>query len=119
MKVKKGQGEAVLQLLEQTRLRPSEVSERLGQALSPAYWEKLNPFLSIDRETHGENIEKMAIGPEAENELAETFFREGYFKLDSLLSHIAIGRLKDAIEVVRRAGWPPVFGFVYDQFWLA
>jgi len=119
MKQSNGHREAVLQLLEQTRLPQGEVSERLIQALDPAYWEKLNPFLSIGREKHCENIEEMAMSAEAEPQVAERFFREGYFKLDSLLSHTAKEKVKDGVEVVKRAGWPPVFGFVYDQFWLA
>jgi len=54
----------------------------------------------------------------AQAELQKDFEREGYFQMDSVLSEACAEQLKAGIEIVRDAGWPPVFSFVYDQFWL-
>jgi hypothetical protein len=110
--------EALLQLLESTRLRPHEVSERLERALDRSYWQELNPSLSIADESDDENIETAAFEPRAQAKLKEAFVREGHFRIHSLLASVAVDRLKVGMEVVRGAGWPSVFGFVYDQFWL-
>lgn len=110
--------EALSNLLEATRLPVSEVGERLQQALDPSYWEKLNPSASINAESPGSDVEAIAIDAQ-EAEIADRFFREGYFQLEPALSDTAIAQLKQSLEVVNRAGWPPVFAFVYDQLWLA
>jgi len=111
-------GEALSHLLEETRLSVSEVGERLEEALDPAYWEKLNPSLSINGASPGYDLDAIAINSQ-ETEIVDRFVREGYFQLEPTLSDSAIAQLKDSIEVVKRAGWPPVFAFVYDQPWLA
>jgi hypothetical protein len=111
--------EAVLELLEETRLRPSEVGERLEKALDRRYWERLNLSLSIDVED-GEKIDAAAAADaEAlkQQKLADRFATEGYFQIDSLFSEAVVEDLKTGIEAVRQAGWPAVFAFVYDQFW--
>ena len=113
-----GHQEALLRLLEETRLLSSEVSERLAQAQDPAYWKDLDPSLSISGEDPGDNLETNPLGLSALADLQKEFVREGYFQIDSLLSEATAERLKAGIEIVRGAGWPPVFSFVYDQFWL-
>lgn len=111
--------EGLSRLLEQARLSQNEVSERLRLALDSTYWEKLNPHLSINAGNAGDNIETIAIGAEAQADLQKKFAKQGYFKIDALLSQAAVERLKTGIEVLKSAGWPPAFSFVYDQFWLA
>ena len=110
--------EAFLQLLEETRLTQSEVSERLAQAQDPAYWRNLSPSLSINGENAGDEIETSLLTPGAQADLQKEFDREGYFQIDSVLSKTTAAELKAGVEIVRGAGWPPVFSFVYDQFWL-
>lgn len=110
--------EALSHLLEEMRLPKSELGERLEQALDPSYWKELNPALSIKSVGSNAITDVTATGLE-ERELAEKFSSEGYFQLGSVLSDADIGPLRDGIEVVKRAGWPPVFAFVYDQLWLA
>lgn len=111
--------EALWQLLQQTRLTGHEVNERLGQALDRRYWEELNPSLTIGREELVGNIEVSSLSAEEQLQVVEQFYSEGFFQLNSLLSHPVTSRLRRAVEVVKHAGWPPVFGFVYDQFWVA
>jgi hypothetical protein len=113
-----GHREALLQLLEGTRLSQSEVSERLTQAHDPVYWKNLNPTLSINGENPGEKIETSPPGLKVQGDLEKEFDRQGYFQVDSVLSEATAERLRSGIEIVKGAGWPPVFSFVYDQFWL-
>src|SRR5207245_2078717 len=44
---------------------------------------------------------------------------EGYFQAEPLFSVRVIQRLRNGIEVLRKEDWPPVFSFIYDEFWLA
>ena len=62
--------EAVLQLLESTRLPPQEVSERVERALDRSYWEEMNPSLSVADESIAENVETATIEPQAQAQLA-------------------------------------------------
>jgi len=99
-------------------LTQSEVSERLAQAQDPAYWNSLSPSLSINGEHPGDKIETNRLGLGAQAGLQKEFDREGYFQIDSVLSEETAEQLKAGIEIVKDAGWHPVFSFVYDQFWL-
>jgi hypothetical protein len=110
--------ETVRQLLEQTRLREDEVTSHLGRALNPVYWERLNPDLSVSESATGEGIEATAIELEQQNEIVRKFAQEGYLQIEPILSASVIERMRDAIEVLRKNDWPPVFTYVYDQFWL-
>lgn len=108
--------QAMLQLLRESRLRPDELGLRLGQVRSQAYWKKINPMLSVDRLPSGamEEVEMVAtIEP-----LASRFQKEGYLRVDQIIPKQQVGRLRECTENLRRAGWPLVFGFVYDEFWL-
>src|ERR1051326_9065548 len=92
--------EAVLELLEETRLRPSEVGEGLEKALDRRYWERLNLSLSIDVED-GERIDAAAAADaEAlkQQKLADRFATEGYFQIDSLFSEAVVEKFKNRVE---------------------
>jgi len=111
--------EAFRELLERTRLPEPEVAARVEQALSPAYWARLNPGLSVgQRDATPGAMETAPIADEQQARLVARWAREGYLRIPSLLSGPALDRMREAVEVLRREDWPASFAFVYDQFWL-
>jgi hypothetical protein len=108
---------ALRQLLDQSRLAPAEVASRLEQARSVAYWEQLYPALSVGRNGSGGIREMRPLGPRRRKAAVEQLAADGYFQLDPLLPGATVRRLRRCIEVLKEAGWPPIFALVYDQFW--
>lgn len=115
--LKKANLEAALQLLEKARLSADEVSSRLDRALSPAYWEALNPQLSVNRDINCCGFEVATIEALRQRELLAKLSKEGYFQIEPLISTSVIERMRASIEALKRVDWPPVFAFVYDEFW--
>jgi hypothetical protein len=109
--------ESVRHLLDRTRLSEQELASRLQQARSVDYWERLNPSLSVGRKGPSAFRESKAIGPRRRAIVLEQLRTDGYFQLDSLLPRATLGRMRECVEILRREDWPPVFGFVYDEFW--
>jgi len=109
--------EVFLQLLQHACLPEDEVVTLLQKAMDPAYWEKLNPSLSVGGQLADGVRETATLGLQNRSELLEKLGREGYFQTGPLLSESLVGRMRACIEVLRKEHWPPVFAFVYDQFW--
>jgi hypothetical protein len=108
---------AVHQLLEQTRLSPGEVTSRFEQAWSVDFWQRLNPSLSVCCHGAGGLSESRAIGPHRRKAILVQLANDGYFEVQSLLPRRALERMRRGIDVLRQHDWPPVFAFVYDEFW--
>jgi hypothetical protein len=107
------------QLLERTRLRQDELAAYLSNAVAPAYWGQLNPQLGTDGKGTAVCMEATPIEPRQHGEFVRKVAVEGYFQTEPVLSAPALERMRSCLESLRREGWPPVFGFVYDEFWLA
>jgi hypothetical protein len=110
--------DAARQLLEQTRLSGDEVTSHFKRALAPTYWEELNPSLSIGSDITNDGIETTVIDSRHGNKLVNQFMKEGYFKTESMILNSTLSNMRECVEVLRKEGWPPVFSFVYDQFWM-
>ena len=111
------QDEALRKLLEQTRFAPGEVSARLESALSEGFWLKLCPDLSLGKSSPNSALEVEALNAPGRDALVRKFEHEGYFQTAPLFSQTTVGRMAQCVEALRRADWPPVFAFVYDEFW--
>ena len=109
--------EALHALLEQTRLPKDEVSARLESALSEAYWLSLCPQLTLGGGRVSTSREVADIDAQCLSDLLKKFAREGYFQTAPLFSSVTVDRMAECIGVLRAADWPPVFAFVYDEFW--
>ena len=97
-------------------LSPAEVDAYTRNALDQNYWRRLNPRLSIGVESdtvlYTNRIEQSAVAAHAGQ-----FQREGYFQTAPALDSALVGWLRGAVETLRDEQWPPVFSFVYDEFW--
>jgi len=111
--------EAVVQhMLEKSRLSKGDIAAYLERALSPSYWESLNPDLSVTGAAATGTIQAPPIESQQQKNLVERFANDGYLLLDSLLCDPAIDRLRACVEILRKTNWPAIFAFVYDQAWL-
>jgi len=105
------------QLLEQARLGADDVRVRLEEALAPAYWKTLGPSLSIDGDGEQAVMEETPLDDRRHSELLGRLTGEGYFQTGAILPPSTITRMRECVERLKKKGWPPVFAFVYDEFW--
>ena len=108
--------EAFVQLRGSARLSSEEIDSRLEKALSPTYWQQLNPLLSVG-EMPPAGIDETKETDFQPTDVLDRLRSEGYFQLDPLVSPTVIGRMREGIEVLKQNQWLPVFAFVYDEFW--
>jgi hypothetical protein len=102
-------------LLQKARLRPEEIERRLAQAVDIGYWDRLNPFLTTHRKAPEES--PWAAERPTLPEMAAHLREHGYFPAQPAFSRALMEKMVAGVEVLRREGWPPVFSFVYDEFW--
>jgi ectoine hydroxylase-related dioxygenase (phytanoyl-CoA dioxygenase family) len=104
-------------LLARLDFTAQELEEHTARALDPAYWRELNPALSLfgtgDRKLEGSSITAAQM-----DEHAAAVTRHGYFHCARLLDDSAVAKMRAAVEVLCAHDWLPVFGFMYDEFWL-
>ena len=109
--------DAARELLESIRLSPSDIDNRCEQALSRAYWKSLVPTLDVESLGAADLAVTANFDAAVCSGLAGRFAEEGYFQLAPLVQPAVLDRMRAAVTTVERAGWPPVFAWVYDQFW--
>jgi Phytanoyl-CoA dioxygenase (PhyH) len=88
------------------------------QASDPEYWIGLNPENAISTASTG-NWDSPSRVSEAElQEAIQSYRALGFLSLPGLLSASKVMRMHAVVEKLLAADWPPVFSFVYDDFWL-
>jgi hypothetical protein len=104
------------QLLRSLSLPKHELRDRLARALDADYWRTLHPPFSVCAEGSAPP-EAAPLDDVTLARYTETLYKYGYFCSDT--PHLAnlTAPLLASIEAVRKAGWPAVFGYVYDQLW--
>jgi len=108
--------DAVRELLNDLRLSAAETKVRYEQAVSASYWRELVPTLGCSG-THLECEALFSVDAAAIRETAGRFAEEGYFKLSPLIAPALVERMRAAVAAVQDAGWPPVFAWIFDEFW--
>jgi hypothetical protein len=78
----------------------------------------LNPAFAVGAGGACTFIEVRPIGPQQSEELVQQVSTEGYFHIESILPASELARMKQCVEILRKRGWPLVFAFIYDEFWL-
>ena len=105
-------------LTEATRLSTENVEDYVRRAQSIPHWRRLCPWMSIGAKTPASRQTRRSRSRPANASAQLRHLRErGYFQIDGALRHATIDRMRRSIEVLKRRGWPPVFAFVYDDFW--
>jgi hypothetical protein len=103
------------ELLAGVRLSDREQEARCKDALSLDYWRRLCPQASIG--SPDLPIETAISNHQSVENAVNQLRTRGYFNSGPLISQATVALMRECIEAVRNAGWPPVFAFVYDPFW--
>ncbi len=104
-------------LFESARLRGTELETHLERAVSPDYWRTLAPTLSVAAADSRGPIAIEPPEPARRDEIVRRFGSEGYLKLERAVPTSAAAAMLAGVQAVDRAGWPPVFAWVYDELW--
>ncbi len=99
------------------RLTDQEVTERLECVFSLPYWQRICPNLSLCRSQPRNDIEEQSLAIEDRQRLVQRLGRDGYLKTEPFIAPGLIAAMKQAMLVLRERGFPPVFAYVYDEFW--
>jgi hypothetical protein len=83
-------------------------------AESPDFWRRLCPELSIEASTPLPACEIDDVGG-----LVEILRFDGYVNVPGIVPRGELAKLCSCIDTLHRQRIPVVFGFVYDEFWLA
>jgi len=92
----------------------ADVCRRAELAGDPHYWLRLATEMAIGSSPR---LPSRTVPPDALDAARRHFAAEGYFHTPVVLSPQDLARLNGAIDAVVAAGWPPVFAWVYDEFW--
>jgi hypothetical protein len=104
------------QLLAALSLSKDEVHTRFEQASDAEYWRALYPAFSVTAKTPA----VPDVAPLDATTLAHYtrgLDQYGYFCSESPVVQSLTSPILECVETVRKAGWPPVFAYVYDQLW--
>ena len=111
---------AIGRLVDQARERAQSPDRDTASMIEAARrretWLELGSGLSIDL-GGVRAAETSALDDGAISELVDGVDETGYFVIPRLIDPGFIDRLRDGVERVRAAGWPPVFVAVFDEFW--
>lgn len=88
---------------------------------SPQFWESLCPHLNINQTVPLSQLSEAAaqkpIRPPDWELCKQLISEEGYFAYDSYFEESWIENLAEAFRCLEKAAIPPIFCFVYDEFW--
>jgi hypothetical protein len=104
------------QLLAGLTLSKEELRARLVRANDPAYWQHLYPPFAEDADDS--SIPDIPpLDPGELDHYTRSLDQLGYFSSTNPIVPRLTAPLLECIETVRKGGWPPVFAYVYEQFW--
>jgi Phytanoyl-CoA dioxygenase (PhyH) len=83
----------------------------------PQYWQELNPGMTICGKEPGQPVENPGADLSIVETAVQTLSTSGYFQMPEIVAGSVAEQMKRCFELTRNAGWPPVFVFVYDEFW--
>jgi hypothetical protein len=107
----------VEKLLLQSVLSKDEINDLFQKAINRSYWKNLCPEMGIIDAQSLANLEGAALPADDEARSLAHLAKHGYFRLPALVPPAAIAQMCTSVEAVRKAGWPSVFTYVYDEFW--
>lgn len=103
------------ELLARARLSDKQLKSRYELAVTPSYWRNLCPQVPLG--SSRAVFEKRRLDRQIVEYSANQLGARGYFKTGPQISESTVASMRECVETVREAGWPPVFAFLYDPFW--
>src|SRR5208337_1873305 len=83
------------------------------------YWRRIDPTVSISEYPFRGLENSQTVSPEVLESQAAWLREEGYFQTDPMVPAAMLREMAECIDVVRKAGFPPLFALVYDAFHVA
>jgi hypothetical protein len=102
------------ELLAESRLPESEARERAALARDPAYWRRLAPTLSIEREA---GLREPVLAAGALTAISSSIAEHGFFESPRIVTAEDLALLNHAVDAVTTDRWPAVFAWVFDELW--
>jgi len=109
--------DAAEKLLAQSVIPENEVKNLFHKAVNCEYWQTLCPELGIMNEQSFDHLEDVPLSSEQAAWACARLERQGYFHIPGIIAPAAVARMYKSVETLYSSGWPPVFSFVYDEFW--
>lgn len=109
-----------MKVFDQSRIdatSPNEFVPDLQSVLSPDFWRKLNPQLTITEQGSKQPLAAFDIHHERWPEYLQQLREEGYLQWDRILPSDLVSLLSATVVNLHNYGINPTFAFVYDIFW--
>lgn len=100
-------------------IRLDELLPLLPQAEDIDYWRALNPNSTISAQPFQGFSELSYVKQSSLDEYALQLREEGYFQTTPVIPTATLQEMRECIENVKKAGFPPIFALVYDVFYQA
>jgi hypothetical protein len=104
-------------LLAQSCVPKDEVKKLFQKAVDFGYWRTLCPELGIMSTKSLDYLQDTPLSSEQAAWACAHLERHGYFQIPGIIVQTAVERMYKCVETLRNSGWPPVFSFMYDEFW--
>ena len=108
---------AVEKLLAQSVIPENEVKNLFQKAVDCDYWRTLCPELGVMIQQDLKHLQGAPLSSEQAAWACAHLERHGYFQIPEIIAPAVVARMYKCVEILRSSGWPPVFSFVYDEFW--
>jgi hypothetical protein len=109
--------ETIGRLYSQLALSEGEVQDLFQRAADIDYWKDFVPGMGVLDLRSVDHLEGAAFSSEQEAWALAHLKRHGYFRMPPLVAPEVTARMCTSVEMLRNAGWPTVFTYVYDEFW--
>ncbi len=109
--------DAAEKLLAQSVIPENEVKNLFQRAVDCDYWRTLCPELGVMLQQDLKHLQGAPLSSEQAAWACGHLERHGYFQLPEVIAPAAVARMYKCVETLRNSGWPPVFSFMYDEFW--
>jgi hypothetical protein len=111
--------EALQSLHSQLALPEDKEQDFFKRAVNLDYWKGLASAMGLLDMRSLDHLEGGAYSSEQEEWALGHLKRHGYFRMLPLVAPDITARMCSAVEMLRKAGWPAIFTYVYDEFWAA
>lgn len=99
------------------RLSDDDVALWLDRVFSMDYWQEVCPHLSVGRAQPLVDVEERALSFDERKALLQSLGRDGYLRSEPVIAAHVLEGMKTALLALRAHDLPPVFAYIYDQFW--
>ncbi len=94
---------------------PQSINETLNDIFEQDFWQDFSPHFSLEAR---QDDYVLALSEDEKARNKERVLREGYTHLKQPGSKLPIAHMAALFEDLVARGLPPVFAFVYDEFWM-